>query len=209
MATVFSLVLSMLSHALKEWSIAVDALVQGQTILLLRKGGIREKDKHFTVPRKRVWLYPTHEHQKPHLLKPQWAKQVTQVEPGWHPTQVTIKAWADIAQVWTVRNLDTIKALQPFHIWNGQFVTERFRWQPNQPLHLLLLRVHGLTSHVQLGWQPDYGGCRSWLNLKVPIDELPSAPVLDQTAWVNIEQKIHDQINTFEPIEPLQGNEIV
>lgn len=202
----------MLSHALKEWSIAIDALVQGQTILLLRKGGIREKDKHFAVPHQRVWLYPTHEHQKPHLLKPQWAKQVTKVDPGWHPTQVTIKAWADIAQVWTVRNLNTVEALQPFHIWNGQFVTERFRWKPNQPLHLLLLRVYGLKAPIQIDWQSDYGGCRSWLDLKVPIDELPSAPVLDQTAWVNIEQKIHHQINTFEPtfepIEPLQGNEI-
>ena len=199
----------MLQHALKEWAIAIDALLQGKTVLLLRKGGIREVGKHFAVPQQRVWLYPTYEHQKPHLLKQPWADQVTMVAPGWHPTQVTLQAWADITHVWTVRNLDTVNALLPFHIWNGQFATERFRWKPNQPLHLLLLRVHGLTTPIQIDWQSDYGGCRSWLDLNGPINELPATPVLDQDAWTKLEQKIRHQINTFEPIEPLQGNEII
>jgi len=36
-----------LSHALKEWSVAVEALEAGKTIMLLRKGGIREASKNF------------------------------------------------------------------------------------------------------------------------------------------------------------------
>jgi hypothetical protein len=192
-----------LQNALKEWSVAVDALVQGQTLLLLRKGGIREVDNHFQVPHQRVWLYPTYEHQKPHLLKPQWAEQVTPVQAGRHPTQVLIQAWADILYIWTLRNQQSVTSLLPFHIWNEQFVTERFRWKSSQPLHLLLLRVYRLTNPVQINWHSDYGGCRSWLSLKDSLSIEPSKAVLNEQLWTQSVQRIHRQINTVETIAPL------
>ncbi|NEQ50439.1 MAG: DUF1802 family protein [Leptolyngbya sp. SIO3F4] len=199
----------MLQHALKEWSIAVSALTQGETILLLRKGGIREVEKDFLVSHRKVWLYPTYEHQEPHLLKPYWAKQVTLVKSGWHPTQVTLQAWAEISCVWTLTSLDALSALLPFHIWNEQFVTERFRWKPSQPLHLLLLRVYELTTPIMIDWQSSYGGCRSWLTLEKPFKETPSTPVLDEQIWVTTVQQIHHQIATFQSVEALQVNEII
>lgn len=192
-----------LQSALKEWSVTVDALAQGQTLLLLRKGGIREVGNQFQVPHQRVWLYPTYEHQQKHLLKPQWATQVTPVAPGWHPTQVPIQAWADIAYVWTVRQPLSVASLLPFHIWNEQFATERFRWKPSQPLHLLLLRVYRCTTPVSIDWHPDYGGCRSWLTLKEPLDTTSSLPVLDTQTWETTVQAIHRQISLVEPIAPL------
>lgn len=193
----------MLQNALKEWSVAVNALVQGQSILLLRKGGIREIGNQFQVPHQRVWLYPTYEHQKPHLLKPQWATQVTPVETGWHPTQVILQAWADVAYVWTIRHQQSVEQLLPFHIWNEQFAKERFRWKPRQPLHLLLLRVHQLTTPIPIDWQTRYGGCRSWLTLKTSLDTEPSTPVLNRQTWTTTVQKIHSQISTVETIAPL------
>ena len=193
----------MLQNALKEWAIAVDALIAGQTVLLLRKGGIREIGKHFQVPHQHVWLYPTYEHQKPHLLKPKWARQVTPVKTGWHPPHSTIQAWADVAHVWTVRNQQAVESLLPFHIWNEQFVTERFRWKPNQPLNLLLLRVHQLTTPVHIDWHPNYGGCRSWLALENPLDTQPSTPVLNDLEWITTVETIHSHINSIEPVGPL------
>ena len=194
--------LIMLQNALKEWTVAVDALVQGQTILLLRKGGIREIGHHFQVPHQRVLLYPTYEHQKAHLLKPQWAQQVTAVESGWHPESITLQAWADIAQVWTVRNEQSVQSLLPFHIWNEQFVTERFRWKPSQPLHVLLLRVHCLATPITIDWRSDYGGCRSWLTLENPLNSEPSTPAIDPKVWTDISQTIQDQIVSVEPLNP-------
>lgn len=190
----------LLNQALKEWSVAVDALVEGQTILLMRKGGIREDGKQFQVPHRYVWLYPTYEHQKPHLLKPDWFEQVSPVNPGWHPTQVTLQAWADIdiAYVWTVDTLEAVKALLPFHIWNQQFVMERFRWKPSQPLHLLLLRVHRLTTPIAIEWQPTHGGCRSWLTLESgELNTMPSAPVLDDQTFAQIVQQIQNHLQDF------------
>ncbi|ESA35383.1 hypothetical protein N836_11800 [Leptolyngbya sp. Heron Island J] len=199
----------MLQSALKEWAVAVDALVQGQTILLLRKGGIREVGHHFQVPHHQVWLYPTYEHQKAHLLKPQWAQQVTAVESGWHPESIALQAWADITQVWTIRNEQSVQSLLPFHIWNERFVTERFRWKPSQPLHLLLLRVHRLVTPITIDWQSDYSGCRSWLTFENPLAPMPSTPALDQQAWADISQTIHHQISSIEPIVPWQDPKIL
>lgn len=193
----------MLQHALKEWSVAVAALVQGQSVLLLRKGGIREDSKRFTVPHQRVWLYPTHEHQKPHLLKPQWTDQVTTVAPGWHPSQLTLQAWADISHVWMVSTEEAVDALLPFHIWNEQFVTERFRWKPSQPLHLLILRVHRLATPVHIDWQSAYGGCRSWIPLAEALSTMPSIPVLDEPTWTGKVQQIHQTIAAFETVKPM------
>ena len=43
-----------LTSALKEWAVAVEALEQGKTIMLLRKGGISEQGGRFQVKSDRV-----------------------------------------------------------------------------------------------------------------------------------------------------------
>ncbi len=57
------------SLALKEWAVAVRALVKGKQILMLRKGGIHRDDKEFRVVHPEFLLYPTYEHQNIELLK--------------------------------------------------------------------------------------------------------------------------------------------
>ncbi len=57
-----------LEYALKEWAVAVRALEKGDTTLVVRKGGIREKA--FAVEDSRFLLLPGYEHQRPELLKP-------------------------------------------------------------------------------------------------------------------------------------------
>ena len=59
--------------AFKEWAAVVQALLEGEQILDVRKGGIREDGRHFSVQSTRLWLYPTVEHQQPELLKPAYA----------------------------------------------------------------------------------------------------------------------------------------
>ena len=47
--------------AFKEWAVAVDALTNGNQIMLVRKGGISEDSKHFTVIHDKFLLYPTYD----------------------------------------------------------------------------------------------------------------------------------------------------
>ncbi|MGF1589192.1 MAG: DUF1802 family protein [Pleurocapsa sp.] len=177
-----------LKHALKEWAIAVEALSAGKTIILLRKGGIREAG--FQVKYPLVWLYPTYEHQKPELLKPEYAPAVTAVESGWHPHTVEIKSCAEITDVLPVNNQSQIAALQPYHIWHEQMISERLKWKPQQPVMVLLLRVHRLASSLTIPYNDAYGGCKSWIDLIEPLATERLTPVIKNSKYEQQAQEI-------------------
>jgi len=172
-----------LVHALKEWQVAVDALEQGETIVLLRKGGIREAEGRFAVQHGRVWLYPTVEHQKPELLKPQYADQVKPVASGWQPDHIRLGSWAEITNVFPVTDATAVMNLLPFHVWNAAFVAERLQWKPTQPIFVLLLRVQRLIQPVSIPYSASFGGCKSWIDLDVPIATQPSEPAIDAPTY--------------------------
>jgi hypothetical protein len=178
--------------ALKEWAIAVDALTQGNMILLLRKGGIREQ--RFFVEKEKFWLYPTYEHQKPHLLKTSYSQQVESVATGWHPEAVPMKGWAEMTHCFQVTDDAAIAALEPFHIWNPQFVKERLHWKPQQPLSILLLRVYVLRSPQLIPYCPEYGGCKSWIELlpdaQARLASSESTAVLNEAPYQNLVERI-------------------
>lgn len=171
---------SKIVQALKEWNVAVNALIAGDMILLLRKGGIREHQGQFKVPGYQVLLYPTFEHQDPNLVKSQYVDQVQTVESGWHPDQISIGAWAEITEVLPVLDSTIVEKLLPFHIWNEAFVRERFQWKPHQPLYVLLLRVYQLPQVISIPYQSEYGGCRSWINLVESIEISKKWPVMNE-----------------------------
>src|SRR3954465_4060455 len=55
--------------AFKEWAVTVRALAEGEQLVTLRKGGIREPNKHFEVEHDRFFLYPTFDHQRWDLVR--------------------------------------------------------------------------------------------------------------------------------------------
>ena len=172
------------TRALKEWNVAVNALEGGTTIVLLRKGGIREQAGKFNVSDKQVLLYPTFEHQQPDLLKPDFASQVKIVESGWHPENIRIASWAEITDVFLVAWEPAIKALFPYHIWNEKFVGDRLKWKQNQPIYILLLRAYRLAETAEIPYISEYGGCRSWIDLASPISLEGSEAVLSDGEYI-------------------------
>lgn len=172
------------TRALKEWNVAVNALSGGRTIVLLRKGGIREQAGQFNVSDKQVLLYPTFEHQQPDLLKPDFASKVKIVESGWHPENIRITSWAEITDVFLVAWEPAIKALFPYHIWNEKFVSDRLKWKQNQPIYILLLRAYRLAETAEIPYISEYGGCRSWIDLASPISLEGSEAVLSDGEYI-------------------------
>ena len=170
-----------LQHALKEWAIAVTALGAGETIVLLRKGGIREAK--FQVKHPTVWLYPTYEHQKPQLLKPEYASGVVTVESGWHPQTVEIQNCGMITDVLPISSETQVRALQAYHVWNEQMVSDRLKWKPQQPLIVLLLRVYRVAQPQVIPYNDAYGGCKSWIDLVEPIECDRLTPVLTEQQY--------------------------
>jgi hypothetical protein len=158
-----------LTHGLKEWQVAVTALEQGETIVLLRKGGLREAKGQFTIAHQHILLYPTYEHQQPHLVKAQYANAIVPVASGWHPETIRLNTWATITESIQVSEAAPLAALLPFHIWNEAFAAERLKWKPSQPIEVLLLRVYRLGQPQIIPYNPVYGGCKSWLDLSEAI----------------------------------------
>lgn len=167
----------------KEWTIAIEALTAGRTILLLRKGGIREPDKSFQVKSSICLLFPTYEHQQPHLLKPEYASKITPVSQGWHPETLEIGCWAKITHVFQVTDQEKVDRLFPFHIWSETFIKDRLAWKGNQPLNLLLVRTHRLANPVTIPYKSEYGGCKSWLELDKSISLENSSSVMSDSEY--------------------------
>lgn len=188
------------THALKEWAVAVDALEQGKMIMLLRKGGIHEQNGRFKVAHDRTLLYPTYEHQQPSLLKPDYASQVAPVASGWHPDTVRIASWAEITDILPVSDEAVVRGLLPFHIWNEQFLSDRLKWKPRQPLYLLLLRAYKLTKAQIIPYRSEYGGCKSWIDFAEPISIANAVPVLNDAVYTHLVAEIRGIVgNCYTP----------
>ncbi|BCL34697.1 hypothetical protein NSMS1_11440 [Nostoc sp. MS1] len=182
-------------HTLKEWAVAINALESGKTIMLLRKGGIKEKNGRFQVAHEQVLLYPTYEHQQPSLLKAEYANLVQPVPSGWHPETVRIGSWAQITDILPLSDEAIIKALLPFHIWNENFISDRLNWKPQQPIFILLLRTYKLSQAQEITYLPEYGGCKSWIDITAPIQLLDSQPVLSDSNYRQMVEEVKEVIS--------------
>jgi len=183
------------AHALKEWAIAVKALEMGETIMLLRKGGIHERGGRFQVAHQEVLLYPTYEHQQPFLLQPEYTNHVYPVTSGWHPEKVRIGSWAQITDIFPVYDESTVNALLPFHVWNEYFISDRLKWKPRQPLYILLLRTYKLSQAQEISYRAEYGGCKSWIDLAEAINLHSCEPVLSDSAYTQLLAEIRSIVD--------------
>jgi hypothetical protein len=172
--------------AFKEWAVIVRALLEGEQILDVRKGGLREDGRHFGLRSTRVWLYPTAEHQRPELLKAAYRSTVDLAAGSPVGEPIRIDGWADIVGAATITEPERLAALDSKLIWTLEYAESRLQWKKRQPLWVLAMRVHQLLEPLEVPWREEYGGCTSWVDLVDPLpnpDELKSEPALSDTAF--------------------------
>lgn len=174
-----------ISPVLKEWAVLCKALGEGRQIVLIRKGGIREETKDFRVRYNDFFLYPTYDHQRADLLKPEYRADLEAVlasEPD--PAQrVHIAYFAHVTDTFETSDERMVRALDPHYIFAENYASERLHWRPKKPLEVLLLRVYRLPRPYALTVLPEHGGCKSWLDLGVPIAREGMVPALDTAAY--------------------------
>lgn len=165
--------------ALKEWAITVRALAEGQQILLLRKGGIHEEGKDFRVIHPEFLLYPTYEHQREDLLKPEHQPGLTKLLAN-SPNRetITFSHWAKVEEVIEVEEQEKVDDLSPHYIWTQAYAQSRLHWKPMLPLSVMLLRVYRMEQPVSVPFLPEYGGCTSWVDIIPRINLGNLQPVL-------------------------------
>jgi hypothetical protein len=170
--------------ALKEWSVIWRALLSGEQIIDIRKGGLREDGRHFSVQSNRFWLYPTVEHQKVELLKPAYARWVDDSQPP--AGVVRLAGWAEVVGVAVVTEPDVLDQLDGKVIWTRDYVESRFSWKRRDPLQVLALRAHRLAEPIDVPLRDEHVGCTSWVDIEgLPTDPaaLPGAPALSDVAF--------------------------
>jgi hypothetical protein len=171
--------------AFKEWAVIVHALLQGEQILDVRKGGLHEPGRHFGLEATRVWLYPTVEHQQADLLKPAYRRWLESDVSG-VGSPIRIEGWADIVGVAELTEPDDLAKLDGKFVWTLDYAATRLKWKRRDPLHVLALRAYRLAEPVIVPWRDEYGGCTSWVTLDgLPDDpaSLPSEPALSDGAF--------------------------
>lgn len=172
--------------AFKEWAVIVHALLEGEQILDVRKGGLIEDGRRFGVKSRRVWLYPTAEHQQPELLKPAYRSTVNLATASPVGAPIRIDGWAEIVGVATIAEPEQLEALDSKLIWTLDYAESRLQWKKRQPLWVLAMRVHRLLEPLEVPWRDEYGGCTSWVDLADPLpdpDDVKSEPALSDTAF--------------------------
>ena len=180
--------------ALKEWAVTVRALAEGEQLLTLRKGGIREENKHFEIEHDRFFLYPTFDHQRNNLVRESHTPELGRaLEEGvWpdteppvealtqdggipQPDRVRIRAWAEVAASYLITDPRCIDALSPYYIWTTDYAEKRLAWKRRHPMHVIVLRTYRIPRPVTVRVLPEYQGCRSWIELHrdLPFEGTP------------------------------------
>ena len=186
-----------LSHALKEWAVAVKALERGETALVVRKGGIREKE--FAVPDTRFLLLPGYEHQRPELLKPEYRGLMEDIPNLTDDGPLRFSSFAEVYGAYEVSEAQDLDALDRYHMWTPEYAESRFKWRPKKPLTVLVLRAYVLSETVELPYRAEYGGCKSWIELAESVSVEGARPALSDERF---EELIAPGVGVLGGLEP-------
>ena len=186
-----------LQHTLKEWAVAVRALERGETALVVRKGGIREKA--FAVKDSRFLLLPGYEHQKPELLKPEYRELLKEIPNLTDDGPLRFTSFAEVRGAYEVSEPESLAAIDPYHMWTPEYAESRFRWRPKKPLTVLVLRTYLLPEPVELPNSEAYAGCKSWIELDEPVSISGALPVLSGEDFERVVSPVVGALRELEP----------
>ncbi|MFC4452430.1 DUF1802 family protein [Deinococcus sonorensis] len=178
------------TSALKEWDAQCQALANGSSALLLRKGGIMETHEGFEVEHRAFLLYPTFLHQNPAELRLPF-QPLLRPDPA--PGLIHFATSAEVVQVWRIEDLDVALSLEPFQALNVQAIERRFHYRNRPWLHALLLRTSPLATPVSVPETPEMLGCVSWVPLFQPAGPT-LAPVCSEAQLQELELQLQARL---------------
>jgi hypothetical protein len=158
--------------ALKEWSIICKALEDGNQTILLRKGGILEYKKGFEIRQKSFLLFPTLEHQAEEYLQSKYLQTYDLLLRGNKSEGIqnktnTLWVLARIEAIQEFHDHEMLPELEKYHIWNEKYVNMRMNYNPKKPMNALLLRVYKLPQPISIDINPEWAGCKSWIDIDI------------------------------------------
>ncbi|MCV7278512.1 DUF1802 family protein [Mycolicibacterium flavescens] len=179
------------SPALKEWSAAIHALLDGRQTVLLRKGGIHEK--RFAVSASRFLLFPTVAHSHAERVRTEHRDLLEPAAVDSTDSAVTIRAGAAVVAAVEVNRPENLEQVAPLHIWTDDSVrADRLDFRPRHRLTALVVQTSPLLTPLRLTRTPDYAGCTSWVEL--PIDPVLDDPLHDDATLEQIADQVRSAV---------------
>jgi hypothetical protein len=163
--------------AFKEWAVTCQALAAGRQTLLLRKGGIHERNGRFEVEHAEFWLFPTRFHQNPDEIRDEarpLLQQVATEAPS--PGSVSLSLYAVVDDVIELTDESLLSRLVDLQILARHTLVERFHYR-RPGLYVLPARIYRRAEPISLQESPHFAGCRTWVDLEREIDTAGLEPV--------------------------------
>ncbi len=177
--------------ALKEWSAAVHALLDGRQTVLLRKGGIHEK--RFAVTASRFLLFPTVAHSHVERVRPDHRELLDAAAADSTDDSLILRAGAKVVAAVEVNQPERIEEIAPLHIWTAESIrADRLDFRPKHRLTVLVVQASRLVEPVRLARAPEYAGCKSWVPL--PVDPVWADPVHDDATLREIAGRVRNSV---------------
>ncbi|MGB0972927.1 MAG: DUF1802 family protein [Mycobacterium sp.] len=177
--------------ALKEWSAAVHALLDGRQTVLLRKGGVHEKRFEVApeVATSRFLLFPTVAHSHARRVRPEYQDVLEPAARDSTEDAVLLRAGARVVAAVEVNRPEKLDNIAQLHIWTADSVrSDRLDYRPRHRLTVLVVSAVPLRKPVWLERTPYHRGCSSWLQL--PVHAEWAAPVHDEDVLHNIAEMV-------------------
>ena len=181
--------------ALKEWSAAVHAMLDGRQTVLLRKGGIHEK--RFEIGpglSARFLLFPTVAHSHAERVRPEHRDLLDAAVADSTEDAVVLRAGAKVVAAVEVNRPEALEEIAPLHIWTAASVrADRLDFRPKHRLTVLVMEVSPLVEPLRLARTPDYAGCTSWVQIPA-TGTTWGAPVHDRATLQEIAERVRESV---------------
>jgi hypothetical protein len=172
--------------ALKEWSAAVLAMLDGRQTVLLRKGGIHEK--RFDVAAREFVFFPTIAHGHAERVRPEHRDLLGVAGADSDEDEIVVRAGAKVVAAVAVNRPEGLDDLLDTHIWTAESVrTDRLDFRPKHRLTVLVVQALPLHEPLRLRREPAYAGCKSWVELPMHADW--AEPVHDDATLAAIAER--------------------
>lgn len=180
-----------MSTALKEWSAAVHALLDGRQTILLRKGGIHEK--RFTLADSRFLFFPTAVHGHAERIRPEHHDLLEPAAADSTEAQVVVRAGAEVVAAVEVNRPEALEEIAALHIWTAESIqADRLDFRPKHRLTVLVVRAYPLVAPVSIVRGDEHRGCSSWVELQT--DPRWATPVHDESALAQIAHRVRESV---------------
>jgi hypothetical protein len=187
--------------ALKEWAVVCRALEQGRQSVLLRKGGIIEETRDFSLVERRFLLFPTYEHQDVNSVQDgyrTWFNDTLADRPT--ADVVRLSSWAEVTDLFLTHDLDAMLDLADMYAWSEDYIRMRMAYKPRKPMNVVVVRTHMLPCSVDVPVLEHFAGCKSWVPLDEPVPLTGSAVVVDDAEHDRRVSLIADRLTDAERV---------